>query len=70
MADFRVIFVFISAHDDICSAWRKIVIFHTKYPNNFRSVSHFFIVVSILMARAGGAPPPPLDPPLYMYFLC
>jgi hypothetical protein len=37
MADFKVILVFISAHDDICSAWRKIVIFHTKYPNNFRA---------------------------------
>jgi hypothetical protein len=37
MADFKIIFVFISAHDDICSAWRKIVIFHTKYPNNCRA---------------------------------
>jgi hypothetical protein len=52
---------------------RKMVIFHTKYPNNFRASlrsAQFFKVrpppnlKSWIRPWLGAAPPPPLDPPL------
>ena len=35
--------------------WRKIVIFHTKYPNNFRASLHSALFFKV--------PPPPPPPP-------
>jgi hypothetical protein len=39
--------------------WRKIVIFHTKYPNNFRASlrsAHFFLSAPPLTGNPGSAP--------------
>jgi hypothetical protein len=45
--------------------WRKIVIFHTKYPNNFRASLCIWKKSDFFGVKSWGArAPPPLNPPL------